>query len=82
MDFGASLNVLDGNGTITARFNDIFNTMSFGFEAEKPYPQTGEFFWNSQNLYVGFNYRFGGGKNKARQRKQRDNNEAQSGGFM
>lgn len=82
MDIGASLNVFDGNGTISARFNDVFNTMNFGFETDRPYPQSGEFYWNSQNVYVGFNYRFGGGKNKARARKRRDNNEAQSGGFM
>ena len=82
MDLGASLNVFDGNGTISARFNDVFNTMSFGFETDRPYPQSGEFFWNSQNVYIGFNYRFGGGKNKARTRKNRDNNEARSGGFI
>ncbi len=82
MDLGANLTVLDGNGSISARFNDIFNTMNFGFETDRPYPQSGEFYWNSQNFYIGFNYRFGGGKNKARARKRRDNNEAQSGGFM
>jgi hypothetical protein len=83
IDFGASLNVLNNQGTITARISDIFNSMSFDFESEKPYPQAGEFFWESQNAYIGFNYRFGGGKNKARSRKHRDNNEAQGGGgFM
>jgi outer membrane receptor protein involved in Fe transport len=80
LDFGASLNVLDNKGTISARISDIFNTMSFNFESEKPYPQAGEFFWESQNAYIGFNYRFGGGKSKARARKSRDNNEAQGGG--
>jgi hypothetical protein len=33
-------------------------------------------------LYLGFNYRFGGGKNAALQRKQRDKNETQGGGGM
>ena len=41
------------------------------------------FFWESQTFYVGFNYMFGGGKNSAMQRKQRDQNETQgSGGLL
>ncbi|SDX14078.1 Outer membrane receptor for ferrienterochelin and colicins [Lutibacter oricola] len=80
IDFGASLNVLKGKGTVTARVSDIFESMSFNFDSEKPYPSTGEFFWESQNAYIGFNYRFGGGKNKTRNRKRRDNNEVNGGG--
>jgi hypothetical protein len=33
-------------------------------------------------LNVNFNYRFGAGKNRALQRKNRDKNETQGGGFM
>ncbi|WP_372769249.1 TonB-dependent receptor domain-containing protein [Lutibacter sp.] len=80
---GASLNVLDGKGTISLRVNDIFKGMKFKFDSENPYPQSGEFNWESRTAYVGFMYKFGGGKNKARSRKSRDNNEAQgSGGFI
>jgi outer membrane receptor protein involved in Fe transport len=80
---GASLNVLDGKGTISLRVNDIFKGMKFKFESENPYPQSGEFKWESRTAYVGFMYKFGGGKNSARNRKARDNNEAQgSGGFI
>lgn len=79
----ASLNVLDGKGTISLRVNDIFKGMKFKFESENPYPQSGEFKWESRTAYVGFMYKFGGGKNSARNRKARDNNEAQgSGGFI
>ncbi|WP_196885153.1 outer membrane beta-barrel family protein [Aureivirga sp. CE67] len=81
---GARYTVLDGKGTISANFNDIFNTMRFAFEPGKlsPYPQTGEFRWPSHTAYIGFSYRFGGGKNKARQRKYRDNNETRGSGGM
>ena len=80
---GASLNVLDGKGTISFRVNDIFEGMKFKFESENPYPQSGQFNWESRTAYVGFMYKFGGGKNSAKSRKVRDNNETQgSGGFM
>ncbi|MBL4745228.1 MAG: TonB-dependent receptor [Flavobacteriaceae bacterium] len=77
---GATYRVLKGKGTLSLRFNDIFKGMKFQFETEKPYPQTGVFNWESQTAYLGFNYRFGGGKNKAKQRKRRENNEKQGGG--
>ena len=80
---GASLNVLKNKGTISLRVNDIFEGMKFKFESENPYPYIGQFNWESRTAYLGFMYRFGGGKNKAKKRKSRDNNEAQgSGGFI
>ena len=82
VDAGASYNVLKGKGTISARENDIFNTMNFSFDGTKPYRQEGTFNWESQSVYLGFSYRFGGGKNKALKRKERDNNEKQGGGGM
>ncbi|MBG6110644.1 outer membrane receptor protein involved in Fe transport [Flavobacterium sp. CG_9.10] len=83
IDMGSSYTVLKGSGTITVRFSDIFNTMNFAFEGSKPKRQQGQFNWESQTAYVGFNYRFGSGKNKAIQRKQRDKNETQgSGGLL
>ncbi|WP_348825118.1 TonB-dependent receptor domain-containing protein [Flavobacterium aestuarii] len=82
VDAGSSLTVLKGSGTITARVSDLFDSMHFAFDATKPKVQTGEFHWESQTAYLGFNYRFGAGKNKAIQRKERDKNETQgSGGF-
>lgn len=83
IDFGGSWNILDNKGTISARVSDIFNSMKFGFDSVRPYPQTGNFYWESQTAYVGFTYKFGGGKNKALDRKRRDQNELQgSGGFI
>lgn len=80
IDLGARLTILKGKGSISARFSDIFNSMHFGFTSERPYPQIGKFYWESQSAYIGFNYRFGGGKNKARNRKRRDNHEKSGGG--
>lgn len=82
MDIGASYNVLKGKGTLSARASDIFDTMRFSFDGDLPYAQDGSFNWESRTLYLGFNYRFGGGKNAALQRKQRDKNETQGGGGM
>lgn len=80
---GASLNVLKGKGTVSVRVNDIFEGMKFKFSSENPYPYSGQFNWESRTAYVGFMYRFGSGKNKAKSRKSRDNNETQgSGGFI
>ncbi len=81
-DIGASYTILKGQGTLSARASDIFNTMRFSFNGDLPYPQEGSFNWESRSIYFGFNYRFGGGKNAAIQRKQRDKNETQGNGGM
>ncbi|MEP5338525.1 MAG: outer membrane beta-barrel family protein [Algibacter sp.] len=83
LNLGTSLNVLKSKGTISFRVNDIFRGMRFKFDAVNPYPAEGQFNWESRTAYLGFNYRFGGGKNKALRRKNRDNNEAGgNGGFL
>lgn len=83
MDVGSTYTILKGKGSITARMNDVFETMNFSFDGSIPYRQRGAFYWESQTFYVGFNYMFGGGKNSAMQRKQRDQNETQgSGGLL
>jgi hypothetical protein len=79
---GTSQNILKRKGTITFRINDIFRGMRFGFDSENPYPQDGEFNWESRTAYFGFMYRFGSGKNKKRSRKNRKDNETQGSGFL
>ena len=76
---GASYTILDGKGTINFRVNDIFKGMKFAFNADTPYIQNGRFNWESQTAYLGFNYRFGSGKNKAKRRRQRDDNTKDGG---
>jgi len=80
IDAGARYALLDNKLGISVRFNDIFNTMSYKFKTKYPYPSTGEFTWESQSVYIGVNYTFGGGKGRSLQRKYRDSNTKQSGG--
>ncbi len=77
---GASLRILKGKGNLTFRVNDIFKGMKFKFKSIEPFTQSGQFNWESRTVYIGFNYRFGSGKNKAKRRKRRDNNEKKGGG--
>ena len=71
------------NATVSFNYNDIFNTMNFQFDSNRPYPASGEFNWESNSWYVGLSYRFGGNKYRAVQRKRRDTNEKSgSGGFI
>jgi hypothetical protein len=68
--------------SLSLRFNDMFQTMRYAFDSERPWPQNGEFTWESRTVYFGLNYMFGGGKNRAMQRKYRDDNTKQTGGGM
>lgn len=82
-DIGSTYTFMKGKASVTTRLNDVFETMNFAFDGSIPYRQTGAFYWESQTFYVGFNLMFGGGKNSAMQRKQRDQNETQgSGGLL
>ena len=56
--------------------------MNAGFDGAKPYPLRGQFTWESQSVYLGFNYMFGAGKSKIPQRKQRDNDTNKGGGGL
>nr|WP_294785300.1 TonB-dependent receptor [uncultured Flavobacterium sp.] len=82
MDIGSRYTLLDNKMNISVRFNDVFKTMKYQFNTLYPYPQTGQFSWESQTVYVGLTYNFGGAKIKNLQRKQRDDNTNKSGGGM
>jgi hypothetical protein len=82
VDSGARYTLLDGKMTLSLRFNDMFKTMRWAFDSQNPFPQNGAFYWESQSAYFGLNYMFGGGKNRAMQRKQRDDNTKQGSGGM
>ncbi|TDU39394.1 outer membrane receptor protein involved in Fe transport [Gelidibacter sediminis] len=80
---GLRYTFLDDAATFSFNYNDILNTMRGGFEGNRPYKQVGEFNWESNTWNVGLSYRFGGGKYRALQRKNRDTNEKSGGGgFM
>ena len=76
---GASWQIFDNKGTINLRVNDLFKGMKFAFNSSSPFIQNGKFHWESQTAYIGFNYKFGQGKNKAKQRRQLDDNIKESG---
>ncbi len=77
---GARYSFADSKGTLSLNFNDVFNTMRFAFDGQRPYAQNGQFNWESQNVYAGLSYRFGSGKNRQSQRKQRDDRTKESSG--
>ncbi len=73
----------DDRATFSFNYSDIFNTMKFEFEGDRPTPQVGQFNWESNSWNIGLSYRFGGNKYRALQRKNRDDNEKSgSGGFI
>jgi hypothetical protein len=82
IDIGSRYTLLDNKMNISVRFNDVFNTMKYSFDGIYPYPQTGEFRWESQTVYLGLTYNFGGAKIKNLQRKQREDNTNKDGGGM
>ncbi|MHC5202635.1 TonB-dependent receptor [Myroides sp. LJL119] len=84
IDFGARYSLLDNKLSISARFNDMFNTMKYGYTSQYPFASQGEFTWNSRSVYIGVNYSFGAGKARAMQRKARENASQQqsSGGGL
>lgn len=82
IDSGARYTLLDNKMTLSLRFSDMFKTMRYGFSGQNPFPQSGEFRWESRTVYFGINYLFGSGKNRAMQRRQRDDNTSQQGGMF
>lgn len=82
IDSGARYTLLDNKMTLSLRFNDMFRTMRYAFDSNNPFPQAGAFRWESHTVYFGINYLFGSGKNRAMQRRQRDNDTSQQGGMF
>jgi len=82
MDIGSRYTLLDNKMNISLRFNDVFNTMKYAFDTMYPYPQSGQFKWESQTVYLGLTYNFGGATIKNLQRKQREDNTNKGGGGM
>ncbi len=79
---GARYNFLEGKGTFSINYNDIFNTLRFRFESDVPFQQNGRFKGETQTVYLGLSYRFGSGKNRKASRKRREDNEKSGGGIL
>ena len=83
VNLGMRYSFLDSKATFSLNFNDVFDTMKFAFDGDRPYRQTGEFNWESRTVFAGLSFRFGDGKYRAKSRKQRDNDEKSGqGGFL
>lgn len=82
VNLGARYSLWDGRGTFSVNYNDIFDTMRFAFEGQRPFRQIGGFNWESQTVNVNLSYRFGGGKYRAKSRKNRDDREKEGGGGL
>lgn len=80
MDLGMRYSFMDGKAAFTARVSDIFKTFNAEAHITNPTPGLGQFFWESQTLYVGFSYNFGGEVRK-RQLNQESNQSGGGGGI-
>ena len=81
IDVGGRYSFANDKATLSLRFNDVLDTMKSAFESDYA-PSKGQFKWESQSIFVGLNFMFGGGKNAVLQRKQRKNDTNQGGGGM
>ena len=80
MNLGLRYSFMDGKASVSARMNDIFNSMKARVIMNNPYDGFARFKWESQTFYLGFNYNFGG-KVKTRAEVQRNQTE-QGGGIQ
>jgi len=77
----ARLKVLNNKGILSLTANDIFNGTDFDYSSINPFPQQAKYILEYDAVNLNFSYRFGSGKNKAKRRKYRDDNESQGGLF-
>jgi len=72
----------ENRATFSLNFNNVFDTQEINIVSERPFRQTVNFMPEFNTIFAGLSYRFGGGKYRAKSRKQRDNNEKQGGGIL
>jgi outer membrane receptor protein involved in Fe transport len=82
VNLGLNYNFMEGRANFNLSYNDIFDTMYARFEGERPFIQRGQFNWESQQISGRLSYRFGGGKYRAKSRKQRDNDVKEGSGLF
>ncbi|NNE30765.1 MAG: TonB-dependent receptor [Winogradskyella sp.] len=83
VNLGLRYNFLDEDrATFSLNFNNVLDTQEIAIVSERPFRQTVSFEPEFKTIFAGLSYRFGGGKYRAKSRKQRDNNEKEGGGFM
>ncbi len=82
INLGARVSFAQGKGSFSLNYNDILDSMEFAFNGRRPFVQVGGFNWESNTIQGSLTYRFGGGKYRAKSRKDRDKNEKSGGGFL
>ncbi len=82
VNLGMRYTFMEGRANFSLSYNDIFDTMYAQFDGQRPFLQKGQFNWESQQISGRLSYRFGGGKYRAKSRKQRDNDVKQGGGLF
>lgn len=83
LNLGARYSFLeDDKATLSLNFNDVFDTQEFSVTGGRPFEQIGTFKGETQTVYLGFSYRFGGDKNRALKRKSRDEDNSGGGGIF
>lgn len=80
MNLGVKYSFMQGKASLTARVNDIFNTMKARVNMDNPYEGFARFKWESRTFYLGFNYNFGG-KVRSRAEVQQNKTEQNGGGI-
>jgi hypothetical protein len=83
VNLGMRYSFLNDKATFSFSYNDVFNTMKFSADGNRPFKQHAQFNWESNTWNIGLNYRFGGGKYRAKGRKNRDDHTKEdTGGFL
>lgn len=80
MNLGLKYSFMEGKASLTARVNDVFNSMKARVYMDNPYDGFARFKWESRTFYIGFNYNFGG-KVRTRAEVQQNKTEQSGGGI-
>ena len=82
VNLGMRYSFMEDRASFSLSYNDIFDTMFAQFDGQRPFLQRGQFNWESQQISGRLSYRFGGGKYRAKSRKNRDNDVKEGGGLF
>ncbi|OZV67513.1 TonB-dependent receptor domain-containing protein [Winogradskyella aurantia] len=83
VNLGLRYNFLEENrATFSLTFNNVFDTQEQNTTSERPFRQELNWFPEFNTIFAGLSYRFGGGKYKAKSRKQRDKDTKSNSGIM
>ncbi|TCK68728.1 outer membrane receptor protein involved in Fe transport [Winogradskyella wandonensis] len=72
----------DERATFSLNFNNVLDTQEVSVFSARPIPAQVNFEGEFKQIFAGLSYRFGGGKYRAKSRKNRDNDEKNDGGFF